>query len=565
MSDTEPQTMTDPPLMVTAGALGNENKSRRKGDKRKKGRKSGKSESSKKKHRRGESKKPIAPPVFSTAPLTAKENLAGRVDRYIRDALGVKRHETKTAKPYHQVNFSTEPTITFEIRCNKSEFIRFHPESLTLVYYANYLNPARNVAAAKDSEQESKHHSLRSSAGLPRMFMDPSVMGTGFFHKVEVSVDNVPCMTNADLNSLLIQYVRCARVFTDKPPGPYFATSKDFAFNELSEAMQAGMEPFDAPNWNNMDGYRMPVYLDGVFPFDLKNRTLESIDHRQEPNLYFPPDTCITIKLHSHRTKMESIFHPELCNNLEQYWNRAANVNNIDQLGLRFTIMDALLSYESVQLHPGHHMELMQSYMKGGIAQYDFDRVCGQYTPLLSDLSITENRFQLDPFARLLYILFLPDYATFTIDALRRPLSGLTRFPSGCTNMTLSFASEENLVHERLENFGIAGRRVEASKRIYWQKLRNTRITNASFEQLFPKFANQYSVIQALVVDLRNNSSRKTESLVLRMEFAGNNRSPQHQQIVVLSVHPTGQLQNSLDNTTGRWVWNFVTRTYEAG
>ena len=131
--------------------------------------------------------------------------------------------------------------------------------------------------------------------------------------------------------------------------------------------------------------------------------------------------------------------------------------------------------------------------------------------------------------------------------------------------MTLSFASEENLVHERLENFGIAGRRVEASKRIYWQKLRNTRITNASFEQLFPKFANQYSVIQALVVDLRNNSSRKTESLVLRMEFAGNNRSPQHQQIVVLSVHPTGQLQNSLDNTTGRWVWNFVTRTYEAG
>ena len=88
-------------------------------------------------------------------------------------------------------------------------------------------------------------------------------------------------------------------------------------------------------------------------------------------------------------------------------------------------------------------------------------------------------------------------------------------------------------------------------------------VCKATFEQLFPKFANQYSVIQALVVDLRNNSSRKTESLVLRMEFAGNNRSPQHQQIVVLSVHPTGQLQNSLDNTTGRWVWNFVTRTYE--
>ena len=118
MSDTEPQAMADPPLMVTAGALGNEDRSRRRGEKRKKGRKAGKSESSKRRHRRGESKKPIAPPVFSTAPLTAKENLAGRVDRYIRDALGVKRHETNTAKTYHQVNFSTEPTITFEIRSN---------------------------------------------------------------------------------------------------------------------------------------------------------------------------------------------------------------------------------------------------------------------------------------------------------------------------------------------------------------------------------------------------------------------------------------------------------------
>jgi hypothetical protein len=69
-------------------------------------------------------------------------------------------------------------------------------------------------------------------------------------------------------------------------------------------------------------------------------------------------------------------------------------------------------------------------------------------------------------------------------------------------------------------------------------------------------------MIQALVVDLRNHSSQKMESLVLRMEFSGNNRSPQHQQIVVLSVHPTGQLQCALDTNTGRWIWNFATKTY---
>ena len=563
MADDDPGMTLDPPLMVTAGALGNE-------DQRLRHRKGGKRSKHKSKHRDGRvtknqrkgSSKLVAPPVFSTAPLTPKDNLAGRVDHYIRNILGVKRIQTKTAKPYHQINFTTEPTITFEIRSTKDEFIRFHHDSIQLVYYASYLNPNGNLAAAAGTEQNAQRHSLRASAARPRMFLDPSVMGTGFFYKVEVSVDNVACNTNNDLNNLLIQYVRSARVYNSKPPGPYFATSADFNYGDpLGAAMREGMQPFDAPSWNSREGYRMPVYLEGIFPFDLKNRTLESIDHREEPNLYFPPDTCITIKLHAHRTKMESIFHPEIANNLDQYWNRAANVGNYDALGLRFTIQDAVLNYESVKLHPIQHVDLMKAY-RHGLAQYDYDRVCGQYTPLMGDLSLTENRFQIDPFARLIYVLFLPDYATFTIDALRRPLSGFSRFPEGCSNMSISFASEENIIHDRLENFGIAGRRVENGKGVYWTNLKNSRITSAAFEQWFPKNAAEYSVIQALVIDLRNTSSQKMETLVLRMEFSGNNRSPQHQQIVVLSVHPTGQLQCSMDNNTGRWIWNFATKTY---
>jgi hypothetical protein len=567
MADNEdPPIMADPPLMVTAGALGNEDKGGSRHRKGKKSKKKTKSEGKHSKSKRARSgSKLVAPPIFSTAPLTPKENLAGRVDHYIRDVLGVKRREIKTAKPYHQVNFTSEPTITFEIRSNKNEFIRFAPDSLSLVYYANYLNPARNQAPGQPDEVRAERHTLRANQNLPYMFLDPSVMGTGFFHRVEVLVDNVPCTTNADLGNLMIPYTRCSRIYCEKPPGPYFATSSDFnaAADPISPALKLGMEPFSASAWNSTEGYRMPVFLDGHFPFDLKNRTLESIDRRQEPHLYFPPDTCISIKLHAHRTKMESIFHPEIAPNMEDYWNRDANVNNYDALGFRFTFLDALMCYESVQLHPAHHVDLMQAYRAGGLAQYDYDRVCGQYCPLLPNLTITENRFQIDPFARLIYILFLPDYATFNIDALRRPLSGFSRFPEHNTSMTVSFASEENLIHERLENFGIRGRRVEASKHIYWQKLRDTRITSAAFEQLFPKSRDDYSVIQTLVMDLRNNSSRKVESLVLRMEFAGANRSPAHQQVVVLSVHPTGQLQCSLDNNTGRWIWNFATRTYD--
>ena len=560
MADADPDPMHDPPLMVTAGALGNEDRHlrRRKGGKHKHKSKRGDDRSKKRKS----SSKLVAPPVFSTAPLLPKDNLAGRVDHYIRNILGVKRIQSKTAKPYHQINFTTEPTITFEIRSNKDEFIRFKHDSIQLVYYASYINQARDPNAAAGTELNAQRHSLRAATGHPRMFMDPSVMGTGFFHKVEVSVDNVPCNTNADLNSLLVQYVRSARIYNNKPPGPYFATSADFAFAApLNPAMKEGMQPFDANAWNSREGYRVPVYLEGIFPFDLKNRTLESIDHREEPNLFFPPDTCITIKLHAHRTKMESIFHPELANNLDQYWNRAANVGNYDNLGIRFTIQDAVLNYQSVKLHPLQHGDIMNAYRRG-IAQYDYDRVCGQHTPLMPDLSLTENRFQIDPFARLIYVLFLPDYATFCIDALRRPLSGLSRFPEGCTNMSLNFASEENLIHERLENFGIPGRRVDNGKTVYWVGLKESGITSATFEQWFPKQANEYSVIQALVVDLRNNSSQKMETLTLRMEFSGANRSPQHQQIVVLSVHPTGQLQCAMDNNTGRWIWNFATKTY---
>ena len=41
------------------------------------------------------------------------------------------------------------------------------------------------------------------------------------------------------------------------------------------------------------------------------------------------------------------------------YWDRAANVPNYDNLQIRFTIQDAVINYESVQLHPLHHVELM--------------------------------------------------------------------------------------------------------------------------------------------------------------------------------------------------------------
>lgn len=547
----------DPPLMASSGALGDELKQSKKGGKRKKHKK----EKSEKKQKSGGISSVLTPPVYDESPLSEKSNLAGRIDYHLRSPLGVKRRDTKLAKPYHQVNLTTEPFITFVIQANKNEFIRFKHDSLSLVYYGTMLNRDVREEARAGTEEAAKRWSLRASENLPAMFVDPSVMGSGFFHKVDVLIDNVPCLSNSDLNSMQLQYARMTRIFTSKPPGPYFATSQDFVTDKEKRcaAMIEGMAPFDAEEWNSTQGYRMPVYLDGYFPFSLKNRTLESYDKRKEPNLYFPPDTTITIKLHAHRTKFESIFHPELALNIQQYFNTDLDVADLDKYGLRFSLLDAVLEYESVQLHPLQHADIIKAYRSGGSATYNYDKVACQHTALMPGLSMTENRFQIPAHARLLYILFLPDYATFTIEATRRPLSGLSRFPANCTNMNISFAGEDHLIHERMENFGIPGRQVEPSKRIYWNKLTNERMCAAKFEQLFPKSREDFSVIQALVVNLSNHVSSKLETLCVRMEFAGVKSSPDRTQVVVMSVHPTGTLTCKADQGSSNWNWEFGT------
>ena len=545
--------MAEPPLMASAGALGDEAKKTKKRKKEKKDRHKSRAKP------KSATSQLLKPPAYDESPLSEKSNLAGRIDYYLRSPLGVKRKDIKVAKPFHQVNLTTEPFITFVIQSNKNEFIRFRNDSLTVVYYATYSNPNINADVAAGPEARAERWALRAASGRPRMFVDPCVMGAGFFHRVEVLVDNVPCLSNSDLNSMHLQYLRTSRIFTDKPPTPYFVSTRDFDFEPgaVTKAMKLGMEPFDAATWNSTQGYRMPVYLDGYFPFGLKNRTLESIDKRKEPNLFFPPDTTITIKLHTHRTKMESIFHPEVARNMTEYFNPAANIDDINDLNLRFALPEAILEYESVQLHPLDHADVIKAFRSGGSASYNYDRVACQHTALMPNLTLTENRFQIPPHARLIYVLFLPDYATFNIEAMRRPLSGFSRFPANCTNMSVSFAGEENLIHDRLENFGIRGQQVEASKRIYWKSLINDRMLSAKFHELFPKTEAEVSLIQALCLNMRNHISNKVETLTVRTEFAGALQSPDRQQVVVMSVHPTGALTCQMDQSTGRWNWQF--------
>ena len=555
---------TDPPLMQTAGALGDE---RPPGSRKRKHRKKGESGPSSKRHKpSGQASNTTAPPVYSDAPLTEKNNLAGAVDAFRRGLLGVRSITTKTCKPYGQVNLATEPFVTFCLQARKNEFIRLKPDSVSLVVYATYLNPDRKAAGhpLADDETMALRWALRAGSSQPAMLVDPAVQATGFFHRVEVTIDNVPVATNSEVNNLLQHYVRCARIYTDKPPGEYLKNVSEIAWNGAKKAdtpvMLAATDMFDYTSYQATVGKRVPVYLDGIFPFDLKNRTLESIDHSKEPCLYLPPDTTVMVKLHAHRTKQESLFHPEISQKMNSYFTEEA-VGTLDALGMRLTIQDACLEYESVELHPTNHAQLINSFRSGGRAVYNYDRVCGQHSAIMPGLSYTETRFQIPPYARLAYILFLPDHATFVMDQSRKPLSALSRFPAQCSGISVSFAGESHLVCEKFENFGVTNtNHAEVSKKIYWEYLRNNSMIAASFAELFPIAADRYSLIQALVFDLRNLSSQKTETLSVGLEFAGEAASPKRRQIAVLTVHPSGQLQCTLDNNTGRWVWVFQNR-----
>ena len=77
--------------------------------------------------------------------------------------------------------------------------------------------------------------------------------------------------------------------------------------------MTNATKAFHYRTWNNTRGVRVPIFLDGIFPFDFRNKTITSIDHESDSQtLYFPPETQFEIRVHLFKDKIESIFHSGL-------------------------------------------------------------------------------------------------------------------------------------------------------------------------------------------------------------------------------------------------------------
>ena len=322
--------------------------------------------------------------------------------------------------------------------------------------------------------------------------------------------------------------------------------------------MKKAVSAFDYFDPLTNKGTRIPIYLDGQFPFDRRNATLESIDKQKEQNLFFPPDTTVEIKLHLYRGKQEAIFHHQLT--LPDYFSTEKEVVDAPNADILLTFQDVTLEYESVELKASEHVKAMKQYLDGGLGMYDYDIVRGQHQAMETGQSTTQSIFQIAEYCRLIYILYIPDWATFPMERTRKPLSALSRFPKNCTGISMSFAGERNLITQKFENFGVEGVNDDISKKIYYNYLRQNRMINVPFDKLFPREEDTFSLVQAFVLDVKHLMSDKTEMLTIQHEFA-TSTSPGKHQVVCLSVHPNGRATCRSGSSQFEWIWSFTSTT----
>lgn len=546
-------------MAPTAGALGNEGSTRRKqrkGESRLEGEPAPKIPSN-------SPAKDAVPPIFTDAPPTPGFNLAGKPDILKREQ-GVRSYEIKTESLFRRGSLNNESYLQFIVKSNKNEWIRFNRKSVNLVVYGQYKNPTYKAPGAQgyalaSAEDKVEWHAMLSQQQKPVLWMDPDVMGTGFFHRIDVSINGVQVPTNGAIGNLLLHCVRANHVYNNNSADRknHFNKASQYGFppqgGKLSEVMKKATAPFDYNAYNSAVGVLIPVYLDCIFPFDFKCRLLEAVDNVKEPNLYLPPDSEVEVKLHIHRTKMEALFHSQIT--MVKYFDASKVVD--DPESLRFSFQDATIEYESVMLQPSQEMSLIDQFDRGGQGFYNYDIARGQHQALVAKASYTENTFQIMPWCRLVLIMFLPDWATFPMENTKRPLSGFSRFPENATKISLSMAGEDHLITRFFERFGIAGEQHQISKKIYHEYVQNLRLTNAEFDDWFPKSKDDFSLIQSFIYDARSHMSDKNEQLSVRCEFAAGKSSPEHTQVACITIHPNGCAVVSAGPTRYSWVWEF--------
>lgn len=467
-----------------------------------------------------------------------------------------RKTETIPIRPTNISSANSANFWIFQFRATKNQWIRLKPDSLTVQVWGKNNNP--DVQAIGTAKQRAAFWALRAKDGAPELFVDPTIQATGFVKSVDVFINNVQVPTNGALNNHLLHYSRVSRIFENTIKNKtYFGLQQDIDYREKdNKIMKSATKMFHYYTWNSTRGVRTPIYLDGIFPFDFRNKTIQTLnDEANFDTLYFPPETSFEIRIHLFKDKIEALFHPGMDDFRESYYND--NPANPIPDNLVLTFQDICLEYESTELIPSEHVKAIQKFESGSAAVYSYDIPRVQYQTLPSGQSFTTNTFQIQPMARIFYLLFLPSWGTFVMDSQRKPLSGFSRFPKGATKIKLSFGSDSGLITDYFEDFGIRGTSHNITKKIYYDYLKDRNIFPGDFDQLFPSEEELISTLQIFVYDLQHQTSPKTELLTVQCTFGQGDTSPTNTQLMCISVHPTGKATCTFNNHASDYIWTF--------
>jgi hypothetical protein len=494
---------------------------------------------------------PPQPPQKKQRKIPKGFNLSGQRINVLSDQLQ-KKVETIVVRPTNISSANLANFWTFQFRARKNQWIRLKPDSLTVQIWGRISNPNRLQNGT--AKEKAEYWSLCAKDGQPNMFVDPSVQATGFVQSVDVFINNVQVPTNGSLNNHLLHYTRLSRVFHSKARD-YIRTHADIRFPANTSIMANATKAFHYRTYTNTKGVRVPIYLDGIFPFNFRNSTISSIDQEEDETLYFPPETQFEIRVHLYKDKIESIFHHGMTN-FNDFYYQSTPADPIPN-DLVLTFQDVTLEYEATELVPVEHVNAISKFENGSIAVYPYDIPRVQYQSLPSAQSYTTNTFQIQPMARLFYLLFVPNWGTFTMDSKRKPLSGFSQFPQGATKITLSFGSDTNLITEYFEEFGIRGSQHHISKKIYFDYLTERHMFPGNFEDIFPQSELDRSTLQIFAYDLQHQISQKTELLTVQATFGQGDSSPADTQIICVTVHTNGKATCTYNSPSSDYIWSF--------
>ena len=476
---------------------------------------------------------------------------------------GFRNLEVKHMGPHHTSNINDQSFLHFVLHSNKKEWVRVNVESFSLTLYGTYTPEDAHIIAGGTPEERSTTRALRARNARPQIYLDPSVMGIGFFNRCDVTLNGVPVPTNGWISGYFNQLARVCHICNADSSKVYIALANDIDFTKTGDAMSQLMknatEAFEYDAFNSQEGVRIPIPLNGIFPFDCFNKSIESMDKTKEEGYWMPPDTVLDVKLHLNKNVIDSIFHHhvDLSNT---YWTLSTPPipDPVDRT-IKLTFQDVIMDYESGEMRPADHDKTLAKYKGHNVAMYTYDIVRGQYQALNSEASSTQNEFMIPPYCRLVYILCVPDWACFLMEQQKKPLSGLSRFPENSTSITIGFGGEEYLVTREFKYFGTNTRRNEKSKHIWYKYLTKQRLWKGSFDQIFPR-GNKISVCQFFAFNLKNYMSDKSETLKINCLFSGET-SPKNRQFICLSVHPNGRALCKSGPGELNWQWEFLQGT----